>query len=117
MEDVVRSGNIIIMCSDIYMDDFLIDYTDDFYVGSYCDKEETLKQLQDALLVLNTGIYSLPSNIGYILHIKIDLLSNGIWAYKFDSPVSQKVTSHILSRIICLLKENDANLNFFRPES
>lgn len=117
MEDVLRSGNIIIMSSDIYMDDFLIDYTDDFYVGSYCDKEETLEQLQDALLVLKSGFYSLPSTAGYMFLIKIDLLRNGIWTYRFDSPVSQKITIHILSRIIDLLKENNANLNFFCPES
>lgn len=114
---VERSGNIIIMCSDIYMDDFLIDYTDDFYVGSYCDKEEALIRLKDALLVLKAGIYPLPTARGDILHMHIKSLSNGIWEYTFDSPVSQKSTIHILSRIIDLLKENNANLNFFYPES
>ena len=115
--EVERSGNIIIMCTDIYMDDFLIDYTENFYVGSYCDKEETLIRLQDAFLFLNAGIYSLPSTIGNIFHINVNFLSNNIWEYIFDSPVSQESTIHILSRVINLLKENNANLNFFCPES
>lgn len=117
MEDIERSGNIIIMCSDIYMDDFLIDYTDDFYVGSYSDKEETLNRLQDALLVLKTSDFSFPTFRSELIQINVHLLSNGIWKFIFDSPISQKITIHILSRIIDLLKENNVNLNFFYPES
>lgn len=115
MEDNNRSGDILIMCQNIFMDDFLIDYTEDFYVGSYCNKQETLNKLIEARLTLHT-CYFLPSSTSEFIKIQCVLLSNGILTFSVLSPVSQKNTIHILSRIIDLLKENNANLNFFCPD-
>lgn len=117
MEETKRHGRLIIMCTDIYMEDYLIDYTSDFYIGSYCDRKGTLSLLQDAIVGLRLASDFLPSTFLERILLEVTLLDNGIFMYEIHSPVCQENTIHILSRIIELLKENNTDLNFFCPES
>ncbi len=107
-----RFGYILIMASNLYMEDFLIDYCDDFFISSYSKKTSTLLALD--LAISEYDKISITSTVLERILISISLVDNVI-KLEIDSPINKKKTLHILTRITGLLAEQNSNLNFSCP--
>lgn len=107
-----RFGYILIMAPNLFIEDFLIDYCDDFFISSYSEETYTLLMLDLAILEFDK-IPITQTPFERIL-ISISLVDNVI-KLKIDSPIKKKETLHIITRITDLLAEQNSNLNFSCP--
>lgn len=105
-------GNIVILAPDLFMEDFLIDYCEDFFISSYCKEFPTLLMLDHAILEYDE--IAITSTVLERILISISLVNN-IIKLKIDSPINKEKTLHILTRITGLLAEQNSHLNFSCP--
>lgn len=116
MEVNQRFGNIIIMAPDIYMDDFLIEHCNDFYVGSYCNQYNTACVLQSAIIGLKNSNDILLLNKFERILLMVQEVNSMFYHFSLDSPISKEKTLHILTRTSALLQDPSSQINFFYPK-
>lgn len=108
-----RFGYILIMASDLYMEDFFIDYCDTFYISSYSNRTHTLLMLNIAMQSENVSITT--SKFERIL-VTIRSVDDKIQSFEISSPIDREKTFHVISRIANLITQENSNLSFSCPD-